>query len=237
MSHSEADASTWLTTSQAAARLGISERTVRRRCEGGKLAAHQVTTDSGREWRVDPAAVGADSSGQAADTAPAKLRTGADTQEQPADTCGQAADGVRTPAAKQVAAPADSSGQGAAITADAPATAADTSREQELREEVKFLRGVVEQQQRDAAELRAALREALRMSARALPAGEVDASTSTASAEAPAAPPGAPRVDAAPTVDKPPAGPTAATDRGDVGASTWERSKGLRGWLLRILKG
>lgn len=44
-----------------------------------------------------------------------------------------------------------------------------TGREKELREEVLFLRGLVEQHQRSEAELRAALREALRAMPRQLP--------------------------------------------------------------------
>ncbi len=43
-----------------------------------------------------------------------------------------------------------------------------------------FLRGLVEQRDRDAAELRAALREALKMSNRALPAVSANAGTESA---------------------------------------------------------
>ena len=48
--------------------------------------------------------------------------------------------------------------------------AIDREREAELKEEIRFLRGLVEQRDRDAAELRAALREALRAQPRQLPA-------------------------------------------------------------------
>jgi excisionase family DNA binding protein len=49
----------WLTVSQAAARLGVSERTVRRRCETGKLVARLVANEGGtggRAWLIDRAA-------------------------------------------------------------------------------------------------------------------------------------------------------------------------------------
>ncbi len=41
-----------LTVSQAAAALGISERTVRRRCASGKLAAQMVSTETGATWLI-----------------------------------------------------------------------------------------------------------------------------------------------------------------------------------------
>jgi excisionase family DNA binding protein len=47
--------STPLTVSQAAARLGVSERTIQRRCKSGKLKAELVTDADGEEWRIDPA--------------------------------------------------------------------------------------------------------------------------------------------------------------------------------------
>lgn len=73
--------------------LRVSERTIRRRCEAGKMAARLETTKSGAAWMIDPeevrtlwtsAAIGADTSNEAeqqntlrgADTAD-KLRTGA----------------------------------------------------------------------------------------------------------------------------------------------------------------
>jgi len=47
----------WLTVSQAAAALGISERTVQRRCKAGKLAARLATTETGQTWEVKAAAL------------------------------------------------------------------------------------------------------------------------------------------------------------------------------------
>jgi len=48
----------WLTVSQAAALLCVSERTVRRRCESGKLAARLDTTATGKAWLIEAAAIG-----------------------------------------------------------------------------------------------------------------------------------------------------------------------------------
>ncbi len=41
-----------LTASQAAAALGVSERTIRRRCAAGKLAGELVSTESGATWLI-----------------------------------------------------------------------------------------------------------------------------------------------------------------------------------------
>ncbi len=51
---------------------------------------------------------------------------------------------------------------------DATPGALSIEREGELKEEIRFLRGLVEQRDRDAAELRAALREALKIAPRQL---------------------------------------------------------------------
>ncbi len=43
---------TRLTVSQAAAALGVSERTIRRRCQSGKLQADLVSSESGATWLI-----------------------------------------------------------------------------------------------------------------------------------------------------------------------------------------
>jgi excisionase family DNA binding protein len=47
----------WLTVAEAAALLHVSERTIRRRCESGKLPARLEHTEAGKLWRVDPAGI------------------------------------------------------------------------------------------------------------------------------------------------------------------------------------
>ncbi len=57
----------WLTVSQAAALLKVSERTIRRRCEAGKLAARLDSNESGSVWLIDAAAISAVNSADATD--------------------------------------------------------------------------------------------------------------------------------------------------------------------------
>lgn len=45
---------TWLTVEQAAQAYGLSTRTIRRRLSSGELAAGQLKTRNGREWRIRP---------------------------------------------------------------------------------------------------------------------------------------------------------------------------------------
>jgi hypothetical protein len=47
-----------VSVSQAAHALNRSERTIRRKCESGKLKARLVSTPAGREWRIEAAAIG-----------------------------------------------------------------------------------------------------------------------------------------------------------------------------------
>jgi hypothetical protein len=143
------NASQWLTVSQAAARLGVSERTVQRRCKSGRLTAKLESGEEGAAWLIDGAtlptgaAIGA-----------ANVPTGADS---PFESETAQSGGTLPTGAANVP-------TGAAIGADSVLVA-------RLEGEVTFLRGLVEQRDRDAAELRAALREALKISTRALPAG------------------------------------------------------------------
>jgi excisionase family DNA binding protein len=47
--------SDYLTVSQAAARLGLKERTVQKYCASGKLTARRVSTPTGNAWQIDRA--------------------------------------------------------------------------------------------------------------------------------------------------------------------------------------
>jgi hypothetical protein len=126
----------WLTVSQAAAALEISERTVRRRCENGKLAARLATIETGAAWEVSAAAVkAADGAATTADT----LRPHSDSESVQA---------ANLPLGKL------SQAQAAAIAADSDLLA-------HLRGENTFLRGLIEQRDRAHAELMAAHRKAL----------------------------------------------------------------------------
>lgn len=216
----------WLTTSQAAAALGCSERTIQRRCRRGTLKARLITTSGGQEWQIEAATLQApDATSQAATGAASGKRArpnghahhsapldGDDLDGQrhgpgsevpprvppevPTPTTGDASTDD-TPAnvptgAATVPPSSDSASVGGGARAPTGAAtvppSADSSHErdaastfqQHLLQENAFLRGVIEQQQRDAAELRAALREALKMSQKALPASTWEpASTSS----------------------------------------------------------
>jgi hypothetical protein len=92
---------------------------------------------------------------------------------------------------------------GAATNEAGAANVPTDARLAELRDEVKFLRSALEARDRDAAELRAALREALKMSNRALPAGY-------ANAEVESAPQASQRAENAPAGNPPPPVPNGA---------------------------
>lgn len=115
---------------EAAQRLDISERTLRRRIKAGEIRAEKQPLDGGgAAWRVF---IEPDKPTGATDNV-------ADTERTRAGTVAENADAVRM---------------------------------QEMREEIIFLRGVIEQQQRAEAELRAALRESLKALPKALNAPE-----------------------------------------------------------------
>lgn len=233
--------SDWLSVAEAAAALKVSERTARRRCEAGKLAARLVTTENGRQWRVDPAAVQSTLSAPAADASDSQSTLGVAIA---ADRCGQAADisdSLRTASDSTLAARADSVTEAAAIGAATAADGAQSTLVAHLQAEVLFLRGALEQRDRDAAELRAALREALRAMPKALGQSTSEGATdatggtppeavkspqsvqSTLDGQTPATPPIAPQ--------KPP------ESKSRAGQSTLERRRGVRGWLLKVLRG
>jgi hypothetical protein len=137
----------WICVSEAAARLRVSERTIRRRCESGQLAARRVASPSGLSWQIDPS----------------KLRTGAD---RPSDTPAIGADtrnetGIQnTPEAADAAAKVRT---GAAIAADTLTA--------HLLEENRRLWLALEAAQQSEAVTKAALREALKSGPKQLAQG------------------------------------------------------------------
>ncbi len=131
-----------LSVSEAAAVLRVSERTIRRKCEAGKMAARRVATPSGLSWQIDPEEVRTLRTGAAiaADT-----QNGAGTQNTP--LAADAADKLRT---------------GAAMSADKVLL-------DHVLEENRRLWLALEAAQQSEAVTKAALREALR-GTKALPA-------------------------------------------------------------------
>jgi len=136
----------WLSVAAAARRLELSERTIQRRAARGELDARTVSDEQGKRLLIrfevpTPNDRGAD-----------KLPTGADN--------------LTTHIHAQRGEAADNS----PLAADKLPTPNDTSFAGHLLEENRFLRGVIEQLQRDGAEVRAALRKALELAPKQLAA-------------------------------------------------------------------
>jgi hypothetical protein len=138
--------SEWVSTTTAAAHFGVSERTILRRAAAGKLESRRETTARGVIIVV------------ALETG--EVRTGADIVPTGADTQPT----LKTP---QIASEVPTGADGADRGADTTLTA-------HLLDENRFLRGVIEQLQRDGAEVRAALRDALKVMPKAITSGAAD---------------------------------------------------------------
>lgn len=162
----KAPASTWLTVTEAARRLGISERAVQRRCKSGKLCAELVPTPTGHQWQI--AADALDNEPMCHDSADASDSDSRDTSDIRAATAVEQE--TTLPTAATATAPTVPIPEAATHTT-APTPGPDAVLIEELRDQVKYLRSALEARDRDAAELRAALRDALKMSARALTDG------------------------------------------------------------------
>ena len=152
----------WVSVGEAADALGISERAIQKRCKAGKMRAELVTTDSGTQWQI-----AADEIARAPEPVrePNELSSRTDEPNEPVSERAQTKSGEPTNLTNsEVREPAPEPNEPSSRTSSPEMMA-------HLMEENRFLRGVVESQARDAAELRAALREALKMSHRALNEG------------------------------------------------------------------
>lgn len=128
----------------AAQLLGVSARTVQRRCNAGKLSARRVLSEFGEQWEIDRAEV------KKAATAPATTpRHVVPVSQSRPDVIPDKIFPVES---------SESEGLAARYIA-------------RLETENDFLRATVEQHQRSEAELRAALREALKAQPRQLTSG------------------------------------------------------------------
>lgn len=165
---SEPEKPEYLTVAEVAARLKVTERTVQKRCAAGKLAAQLVSTPDGDRWQIDPANFDAN---EAPERTRTPARTDANGREQ------NEATELKTNS-KAPEPDANDHPNGREQWTRTDANAAELLAQS--REEILFLRGLVEQRDRDAAELRAALRKALEAMPKALPDG---ASTPTSATE------------------------------------------------------
>lgn len=139
----------WLSTADAAALLGVSPRAVQRRAERGTLNARRVKRGSREHWEVDAGDVVANMD------ANTSAVTSPDVRATVAECSPIALEDVRD------------------VVANTSPDVRDIDRDfhAHLIEENKFLRATVEQLQRDGAEVRAALREALKSAPKVLTAG------------------------------------------------------------------
>ncbi len=160
--------SDYLTVSQAAARLGLKERTVQKRCAAGKLTAQLVSTPDGDRWQID--------------------RTNFDANEPPERT---RTDANKLTCPNSKAPEPDANEHPNANTREL--LAEKDARIADLRSQIDAWRLQAEAANRTAAETSAALRKALDQMPKALP----DASTPLAekqsredAAQAPIIPPG-----------------------------------------------
>jgi hypothetical protein len=133
----------FVTVTDAAKILGVSPRSVQRRCKAGTLGARRLETKFGEAWEVDRAQV--EKAASEAATPPQKSR------DETPDTA---------PTEPRHVAPAEGDLAARYVA--------------RLETENDFLRATVEQHQRSEAELRAALREALKAAPRQLTAGTIE---------------------------------------------------------------
>jgi hypothetical protein len=179
-----------LTINQAAARLGISERTLRKRIARGEVKAEKEPLEAGGvAWRVWL-------DGSAPEVEPeAERKTEERTGSAPEAKSPKVSEPMSgTETAPEVSEPRAGSEPEARIV-------------ERLESEVVFLRSMLEARERDAAELRAALREALKAMPKALTSGSTPNAEKTGRENAPQAPiiqPG----------DQTPAAPKQAAQRG-----------------------
>lgn len=159
--------SEYLTVAQVAARLGLKERTVQKYCAAGKLAARRVSTPTGDAWQIDRTQFDAS---EAANKAP-NDRTNAQRTNERTEPAPHVKNEL--PISKSSERTANERTHSGERTNERTSEAAEnvSAMLAQSREEILFLRGLVEQRDRDAAELRAALRKSLDAMPRALPSG------------------------------------------------------------------
>ena len=149
----------WVSTSEAAAALRVSERTIQRRAASGELTARKVVAPDGEKWEIQLSA--ATLVTPVASLVPPQIhaqnRVGADS-------------GAKVPTIATTGADT-SDAKGDATTEQRELDAMRAQLVEQLKGENQFLRAALEQRDRDAAELRAALRKALEIAPRQLADG------------------------------------------------------------------
>jgi hypothetical protein len=230
----QSTADDWLTVSQAAAALGISERRLRRwldapenaarKAAGSRQEARRTRTGTRRAALLAPSLI------EAARMDLLERESGTEhgekTARNPAPDAAQVGENMAEEAARRVQSFEASS-------------AARDELVSELRDMNAFLRAALEARDRDAAELRAALREALKLSHRALlePAQSTADAPGTLTASRQDAPERAQSTAEAKESPVVVESPQIEPQREETGAGRFERARGFRAWLLKVLRG
>lgn len=178
----EEGAKLWMNTREAARLLGVSARGVQRRCQAGTLLARRVQGERREVWEVESGAVEQETKSHS------NTRTRA-TQRQTKPTTGRrVAVNSSVPHSSEGNNNSDSDSDTASLECDSDtipgvafeagqlraqlqASRAETARERELN---AFLKSQIEEGNRNAAELRKALNEALKIAPRQLEARRAD---------------------------------------------------------------
>jgi hypothetical protein len=189
----EQEAAKWLPVGEVAARLGISERAVQKRCASGKMAARRITTPQGGKWEVDARALEgtplertaqAELSGEYPNQAHPNARTEPSAQTgEPPELGSFDAQNRPNPQANTRTEPPEPANRTGELAPEQRSEQEGQLRDELARERELngFLRGLIEGHQRSEAELRAALREALKAMPKQLP----DAASEPATEHAP----------------------------------------------------
>ena len=189
--HATGDATQWLTVAQAAELEGVSARAIQRRCEKDKYRSRRVQTPRGERIEVDAASLTNGATGSAthategrddADARNAEQRDDRDAQRDRRDATPDDAARFIPLAVSQIS---DADRKQTDHDADLLRVQLDSARAEAKREREfsELLKLQLEDANRNAAELRAALRKALEIAPRQLPTAPPDAATPTAPPE------------------------------------------------------
>jgi hypothetical protein len=169
----------WLTVAQASAALGVSARSIQKRCAAGKIVARRIVTPQGAKWEID---------------ANQLARTDEQTREPEPRTdelkVGEPANTAREPVGAHVQNDAnqrtESTEPANQLDANQRTGGADYAARliEAQAKEIEFLKGTIEAERRDNALTVAALREAIKAMPKGLPApGEDSASVAAQEAQ------------------------------------------------------
>jgi hypothetical protein len=162
----------WLSVAAAAARAGVSKRAMQKRASAGKIGARKIGIGAAARWEIDARELD-DNQAPRQDANQGANREPTDANREPAGREPFAPLGaVERESELRTANREPGANQGA--NREPARRELSPDREAELKSEIAFLRGIVESDRRDMAEIRAALREALKLAPKQLTAGALD---------------------------------------------------------------